>query len=99
MQLVDEPHRHEQQAAAFLAMEDAGLHFRNTVTWYETFGVNCRKKFSRCSRPIHYFVKHPRRFVFNAQAVTVPSDRQLKYNDKRANASGKVPGDRPGVSK
>jgi len=29
--------------------------------------------------------------VFNADAVRVPSARQLKYRDKRANAKGKLP--------
>ena len=83
----------QHQAAVYLAMEDAGLYFRNTITWHETFGVQCQRKFALCSRPIHYFTKHPTRFVFNADAVRVPSDRQLTYNDKRANPAGKVPGD------
>ena len=84
---------HEHQAVAFMAMEQAGLHWRNTVVWHETFGVNCTTKFCRTSRLIHYFARNPDRFVFNADAVRVPSDRQLKYNDKRANPRGKVPGD------
>ena len=83
----------QHQAAVFLAMEDAGLCFRNTITWHETFGVQCQRKFALCSRPIHYFTKHPKRFVFNADEIRVPSDRQLTYNDKRANPGGKVPGD------
>jgi DNA modification methylase len=73
-----------------IAMRDAGLHWRNTVTWVETFGVNCRRKFSRTSRPMFYFTKHPRRFTFNIDALTTPSARQTKYRDKRAAAGGKV---------
>jgi site-specific DNA-methyltransferase (adenine-specific) len=73
-----------------LAMRDAGLHWRNTVTWVETFGVNCRRKFNRTSRPMFYAVKHPRRFTFNVPALTTPSARQTKYGDKRANPAGKV---------
>lgn len=84
---------HEHQADAFKAMEAVGLHWRNTITWYETFGVNCTRKFNRTSRLIHHFTKHPRRFVFNADAVRVPSDRQVKYGDKRACPAGKVPDD------
>ena len=86
--LVDQPH----QAAAFAAMEGAGLHFRRTITWQVTFGQHCTGNFSYTSRPIHYFTKHRTRFVFNADAVRVPSDRQVKYNDKRANPAGKVMG-------
>jgi len=80
---------HEHQAAAFTAMETAGLHWRNTITWHERFGVHCTGKFSRTSRPIHYFARHPSRFVFNADAVRVTSARQ-QAGDKRANPAGKV---------
>jgi DNA modification methylase len=73
-----------------VAMRDAGLHWRNTVTWVESFGVNCRRKFNRTSRPMFYATKHPRRFTFNVQALTTPSARQIKYGDKRANPAGKV---------
>lgn len=67
-----------------------GLHRRNWIKWYETFGVNCTKKFNRTSRHIFYFVKDKNDFVFNADAVRVPSARQVKYNDKRACSKGKV---------
>jgi site-specific DNA-methyltransferase (adenine-specific) len=72
------------------AMRDAGLHWRNTVTWMETFGVNCRRKFNRTSRPMFYFTKHRTRFTFNVEALTTPSARQIKYGDRRANPAGKV---------
>lgn len=67
-----------------------GLSIRNWIKWYETFGVNCTNKFNRCSRHIFYCVRDPRRFVFNAEAVSRPSDRQRKYGDKRADPGGKV---------
>jgi site-specific DNA-methyltransferase (adenine-specific) len=72
-----------------LAMRAAGLHWRNTVTWRETFGVNCRSKFNRTSRPMFYFTKHPRRFTFNVEALTTRSRRQ-EMGDRRANPAGKV---------
>jgi site-specific DNA-methyltransferase (adenine-specific) len=72
-----------------LAMRAAGLHWRNTVTWVETFGVNCRRKFNRTSRPCFYFTKHPRRFTFNVEALTTRSRRQ-ELGDPRANPAGKV---------
>jgi site-specific DNA-methyltransferase (adenine-specific) len=68
----------------------AGLHVRQWLTWYETFGVNCTRKFNRCSRPLLWFVANPNRFVFNTDAVRRPSDRQAKYADKRANPAGKL---------
>jgi DNA modification methylase len=73
-----------------IMQKDLRLTWRDTITWYETFGVNCTKKFNRCSRAILYFVKDPENFVFNAEAVNRPSDRQEKYGDKRANPYGKL---------
>lgn len=76
-----------------LAMQAAGLTMRSRVTWNESFGVQCRKKFARTSRPIFHAVKDPKRFTFNRDAVTVPSLRQTKYGDRRAAPGGKVMGD------
>jgi site-specific DNA-methyltransferase (adenine-specific) len=81
---------HEYAGDHQIAMRAAGLHWRNTVTWVERFGVNCTKKFNRTSRPMFYAVKHPRRFTFNVEALNTPSARQTKYGDKRANPAGKV---------
>ena len=71
-------------------LREAGLHRRSWIKWYETFGVNCTNNFNRCSRHIFYCVKNPRRFVFNVDAVSRPSDRQSKYADSRANPHGKL---------
>ena len=46
-------------------MRAAGLHPRNWVIWYETFGVNCTHKFNRTKRHLLYMVRDPRRFTFN----------------------------------
>lgn len=73
-----------------ILLREAGLHRRSWIKWYETFGVNCTNNFNRCSRHIFYCVKNPRRFVFNADAVSRPSDRQSKYADSRANPHGKL---------
>lgn len=73
-----------------LAMQAAGFAIRNRITWVENFGVYCRRKFGRCSRPILYGVKDPKRCTFNREAVLVPSARQTKYNDRRAAAGGKI---------
>jgi site-specific DNA-methyltransferase (adenine-specific) len=72
-----------------LMLRGLGLHQRSLITWYETFGVNVTNNFNRTSRHLLYFVKDPKRFVFNADAVNRQSDRQRKYNDRRADPGGK----------
>jgi site-specific DNA-methyltransferase (adenine-specific) len=66
---------------------------RNWVIWHYTFGQCCKGKFNRGHSHLLYFVKDKSRFTFNADAIRIPSDRQLKYDDKRANPSGKLPDD------
>jgi site-specific DNA-methyltransferase (adenine-specific) len=66
------------------------LHLRAWLKWYETFGNNRAGNFNKTSRHIFYCVKDPKRFVFNEEAVSRPSDRQTKYADKRANPEGKT---------
>lgn len=84
----------DENAAEFaVALKRMGLTMRNWIKWYEAFGANCSKKFSRTSRHVLYFVKNEKDFTFNADAIRVPSDRQLKYNDARASSKGKVPDD------
>ena len=83
----------EHGADIDLAIRRAGMEMRNRITWHETFGVYCQKKFGRTSRPIYYAVKDAKRFTFNREAVTVPSDRQTKYGDRRAAPGGKIMGD------
>jgi site-specific DNA-methyltransferase (adenine-specific) len=70
----------------------AGLHYRQPITWYEKFGVNCKRKFNLCTRSLLWFTRHPTRFVFNASDPEIrrPSARQTEYNDKRANPNGKL---------
>ena len=65
----------------------------NWIKWYETFGVNCQGKFSRTSRHILHFAKDYKTRTWNPDAIRVPSDRQVKYRDKRADPRGKVPDD------
>lgn len=71
-------------------LRSAGLHRRSWIKWYESFGVNTANNFNRCSRHLFYMVKDPKRFVFNPDAVSRPSDRQAKYGDKRADPGGKI---------
>jgi DNA modification methylase len=69
------------------------LSCRSWVVWYYTFGVNCKAKFSRSHAHLFHMVKDPDHFTFNAEAVRVPSARQLVYGDRRANPTGRLPDD------
>ncbi len=73
--------------------DDLGLVMRNWIIWHYTFGQQTKNKFARAHTHIFYFVNDPKNFTFNDHAVRVPSDRQLIYNDKRANPIGKMPDD------
>ncbi len=72
---------------------ELGLSPRGWVIWYYTFGVNCKLKFSRSHVHLLYFVKDPKSFTFNVDAIRVPSARQLIYADARANPAGRLPDD------
>ncbi|MBN1393771.1 MAG: site-specific DNA-methyltransferase [Pirellulales bacterium] len=76
-----------------IAQRDCGFTCRSWVIWYYTFGVNCKRAFSRSHTHLLYFVADPKRFTFNASdpAVRVPSARQLVYNDARADPKGRLP--------
>ncbi|GIW94891.1 MAG: hypothetical protein KatS3mg110_2932 [Pirellulaceae bacterium] len=66
---------------------------RSWVIWYYTFGVHCQYKFSRSHVHLFHMVKNPKRFTFNADAIRVPSARQLVYADRRACPQGRIPDD------
>jgi site-specific DNA-methyltransferase (adenine-specific) len=73
----------DEWAAEFaITLREIGLHRRAWIKWYESFGVNNTKNFSRSSRHLFHMVKDPKRFVFNREPVTRPSARQTIYNDK-----------------
>jgi site-specific DNA-methyltransferase (adenine-specific) len=71
-----------------LFQKELGLTCRSWVVWYYTFGVHCTRKFSRSHAHLFYFVKDPKHFTFNADAVKVPSARQLVYAAARAAPAG-----------
>ena len=72
---------------------ELGFHLRSWIIWYYTFGVNCKKKFSRSHAHLLYLTKHKKKFTFNHTQVRVPSARVLEYNDKRASLDGRLPDD------
>ncbi len=73
--------------------DEIGLFMRNWIIWHYTFGQQTKDKFARSHTHIFYFVNDKKIFTFNDYAVRVPSDRQLIYDDKRANSAGKMPDD------
>ncbi|MFH1716154.1 MAG: site-specific DNA-methyltransferase [Planctomycetota bacterium] len=73
--------------------DEIGLFMRNWIIWHYTFGQQTKNKFARAHTHIFYFVNDENNFTFNDHAVRVPSDRQLIYNDRRANPKGKMPDD------
>jgi len=76
-----------------LIAEEIGLFMRNWIIWHYTFGQQTKNKFARSHTHIFYFVNDSKNFTFNDYAIRVPSDRQLIYNDSRANPAGKIPDD------
>jgi len=84
----------DEYAANVKIIADAlGLFLRNWLIWHYTFGQQMKNKFARSHTHIFYFVNDEKNFTFNDYAVRVPSDRQLIYNDRRANPVGKMPDD------
>ena len=55
----------EYAAELKVASQEIGFHCRSWVIWYYTFGVNCRKKFTRSHAHLFHFVKDEKDFVFN----------------------------------
>ncbi len=83
----------EYAANVKIIADELGLCLRNWIIWHYTFGQQMKKKFARSHTHIFYFVNDKKNFTFNDFAVRIPSDRQLVYNDKRANPVGKMPDD------
>ena len=76
-----------------MLQREHGLFCRSWVVWYYTFGVNCKMKFSRSHAHLFHMVKDREKFTFHAEAIRVPSARQLVYGDRRANPAGRLPDD------
>ncbi len=83
----------EYAADVKIIADELELVLRNWIVWHYTFGQQMKNKFARSHTHIFYFVKDKKNFTFNDYAVRIPSDRQLLYNDKRANPAGKMPDD------
>jgi site-specific DNA-methyltransferase (adenine-specific) len=68
----------------------------NWMIWHYAFGqsgrLETRTRFTNSKTHILRYAK-TRKAYFNAAGVAVPSARQLRYNDKRADKRGKCPDD------
>ena len=76
-----------------LSVRKAGLTVRNWIVWSYSFGQHRPEKFARSHVHIFYAVRNPKKFVFNEEALRVPSRRGIVYGDKRADPRGRVPDD------
>jgi DNA modification methylase len=83
----------DDYAADLKIILDSLFHYRNWIIWHYRFGVHCNTKFGRGHTHLLYYTKSKTDFTFNADDVRVPSLRQTKYNDRRANPKGRVPSD------
>ena len=85
----------EYAAELKLLCQEIGFHPRSWVIWYYTFGVNCKRKFTRSHVHLFYFVKDAKAFTFRENELEnrIPSARQLVYADTRANPDGRLPDD------
>jgi site-specific DNA-methyltransferase (adenine-specific) len=81
----------EYAAELKMIAKSLGFRCRSWVIWYYTFGVNCKKNFSRSHTHLFHFVKDDKNYTFNASDIGVPSARATIYKDKRANPAGRLP--------
>ncbi len=72
---------------------DLGLHLRNWIIWYYTFGQNMKAKFCRSHAHIFYFTRDAKDFTFNDSQIRYPSARHTVYKDRRGHPLGRLPND------
>lgn len=80
------------QAHCLVLLQKIGFLHRRTIILHNTFGQAQQKNFTPSWTAIHYMTKSDL-FTFNDGEIRVPSQRQLRYNDQRANPRGKLPDD------
>jgi DNA modification methylase len=78
------------QAHLRVLAEEVGFLWRDTVIWHYTFGPRQKHKLTPSWVALHYFTKG-NEFTWHGDDIKVPSARQIKYNDKRAEKGGKLP--------
>lgn len=83
----------EYAAEVRIIGRELGLTLRNWIIWHYGFGQNTKTKFARSHAHVLYFVRDPKRHVFNADQLRFPSLRHTEYGDRRANPAGRLPDD------
>lgn len=70
-----------------------GFHKRSQIVWYYTFGQNTSGNFTPSHTQILYYTKAKTKYTWRKDdpSLRVPSQRQLVYQDKRANPLGRLP--------
>jgi site-specific DNA-methyltransferase (adenine-specific) len=71
-------------------LRELGLHRRNKIIWWENFPNYTRHNFTNAARYIHYYTRGERGFIWDPDAIMVPSVRN-QIGDARQNPNGKVP--------
>ena len=70
--------------------QELGLHFNSWITWFYTQGIGKTKGFSPTHDDILMFTKHPKKFVFNLDAIRVPQKFYRSVNNMRGANPGNV---------
>ncbi len=83
----------EYVAELKVAAESIGFKLRGWHIWFFTFGVHCTGKFNRAHQHMLWFGVGDTTPAFYQDQVLVPSARQARYKDSRANPKGKTPDD------
>lgn len=82
----------ERWADEFGGMLSQLMPRRQRIIWQETFSQYMQTNFTTEHRHLFYHVKPGAKHTWNNGDIRVPSDRQLKYDDSRADPDGRVPG-------
>lgn len=70
--------------------QEMGMTFNSWITWFYTQGIGKTKGFSPRHDDILMFTKHPKKFIFNLDAVRVPQKFYRSVNNMRGANPGNV---------
>ncbi len=70
--------------------QELNMSFNSWITWFYTQGIGKTKGFSPRHDDILFFTKHPKKFLFNLDAVRVPQKFYRSVNNMRGANPGNV---------
>jgi len=76
-----------------IRLDALGLTMRNWIVWHYTYSRWCAKRFALSHAHILFYVRDSNQYTFHADAVRVPSARQVVYRHSKAKPCGRVPDD------